>query len=85
MRRRRRRQGEAFAAEMESTMKGLRAGATVLDPKAAVGGGVEDAYGEDCATEDQLVTPWTFSVARLTPPLTDDDDLPTCLDSVLVS
>ena len=29
-----------------------------------VGGGVGDTYGEDCATEDQLVTPWTVSVAR---------------------
>jgi malate dehydrogenase (oxaloacetate-decarboxylating)(NADP+) len=28
------------------------------------GGGVEDAYGEDRATEAQLVTPWAFSVAR---------------------
>lgn len=27
------------------------------------GGGVGDAYGEDRATEDQLVTPWAFSVA----------------------
>ncbi|KAJ9167877.1 hypothetical protein P3X46_019467 [Hevea brasiliensis] len=50
---------------MESTMKDLRGGATVLDmdPKSTVGGGVEDVYGEDCATEDQLVTPWTVSVA----------------------
>lgn len=31
---------------------------------ATVGGGVEDMYGEDRATEEQLVTPWTFSVAR---------------------
>ncbi|XP_042403081.1 NADP-dependent malic enzyme-like isoform X1 [Zingiber officinale] len=30
---------------------------------ATVGGGVEDMYGEDRATEEQLVTPWTFSVA----------------------
>ncbi|KAL9230350.1 hypothetical protein vseg_005713 [Gypsophila vaccaria] len=28
-----------------------------------VGGGVEDVYGEDFATEDLHVTPWTFSVA----------------------
>ncbi|XP_038711324.1 NADP-dependent malic enzyme [Tripterygium wilfordii] len=28
-----------------------------------VAGGVEDVYGEDGATEDQLVTPWTVSVA----------------------
>lgn len=34
-----------------------------LDPKSTVGGGVEDPYGEDRATEDQLVTPWTISVA----------------------
>lgn len=27
------------------------------------GGGVEDAYGEDRATEEHLVTPWAFSVA----------------------
>ncbi|PAN17603.1 hypothetical protein GQ55_3G134600 [Panicum hallii var. hallii] len=27
------------------------------------GGGVEDAYGEDRATEEQLITPWAFSVA----------------------
>lgn len=42
---------------------------SVLDmsPRATVGGGVEDVYGEDRATEDQLVTPWTYSVARLVP------------------
>ncbi|XP_042488933.1 NADP-dependent malic enzyme isoform X2 [Macadamia integrifolia] len=50
---------------MESTMKEIRDGASVLDmdPKSTVGGGVEDTYGEDSATEDQLVTPWTYSVA----------------------
>ncbi|XP_041006302.1 NADP-dependent malic enzyme-like [Juglans microcarpa x Juglans regia] len=32
-------------------------------PKETVGGGVEDVYGEDRASEDQLVTPWTLSVA----------------------
>ncbi|CAK7337491.1 unnamed protein product [Dovyalis caffra] len=50
---------------MESTMKEMRDGASVLDmdPKSTVGGGVEDVYGEDRATEDQLVTPWTISVA----------------------
>lgn len=35
-----------------------------LDNKTAIGGGVEDVYGEDFATEDQLITPWTVSVAR---------------------
>lgn len=51
---------------MESTLKEMRDGVSVLDldPKSAVGGGVEDVYGEDAATEDQLVTPWTYSVAR---------------------
>ncbi|XP_058115233.1 NADP-dependent malic enzyme isoform X2 [Magnolia sinica] len=52
-------------ALMESTLKEIRDGASVLDmdPKSTVGGGVEDVYGEDRATEDQLVTPWTISVA----------------------
>lgn len=51
---------------MESTLKPLRDGESVLDlsPRSCVAGGVEDVYGEDRATEDQLVTPWTFSVAR---------------------
>ncbi|KAH7301028.1 hypothetical protein KP509_23G008600 [Ceratopteris richardii] len=29
----------------------------------AIGGGIRDVYGEDCATEDQLVTPWSRNVA----------------------
>ncbi|KAI3933783.1 hypothetical protein MKW92_038025 [Papaver armeniacum] len=37
---------------------------TMVDPKTNVGGGVQDVYGEDRATEDQLVTPRTFSMAR---------------------
>ncbi|KAK3024911.1 hypothetical protein RJ639_043226 [Escallonia herrerae] len=50
---------------MESTLKEMRDGESVLDlnPKSTVGGGVEDVYGEDRATEDQLVTPWSVSVA----------------------
>ncbi|XP_019191943.1 PREDICTED: NADP-dependent malic enzyme-like isoform X2 [Ipomoea nil] len=50
---------------MESLLKEKRGGETVLQmsPRATPGGGVEDVYGEDCATEDQLVTPWTTSVA----------------------
>jgi malate dehydrogenase (oxaloacetate-decarboxylating)(NADP+) len=35
-----------------------------VEGKSGFGGGVEDVYGEDRATEDQLVTPWTVSVAR---------------------
>lgn len=34
------------------------------DDVAAAGGGVKDAYGEDRATEEQQVTPWSLSVAR---------------------
>ncbi|KAL4560007.1 hypothetical protein LXL04_032155 [Taraxacum kok-saghyz] len=30
---------------------------------AIVGGGVEDVYGEDSATEDHFITPWSVSVA----------------------
>ncbi|XP_042389587.1 NADP-dependent malic enzyme [Zingiber officinale] len=49
---------------MESTLKELRPeGESVMDPKCLVGGGVEDPYGEDQATVDQLVTPWTVTVA----------------------
>ncbi|KAI6679536.1 hypothetical protein NL676_033417 [Syzygium grande] len=47
-----------------STMKELREGEPVLEPKSNVGGGAEDVYGEDHATEDQFVTPWALSVAR---------------------
>ncbi|GFZ08589.1 NADP-malic enzyme 4 [Actinidia rufa] len=35
----------------------------VMEDKCIVGGGVQDAYGEDSATEDQPVTPCTVSVA----------------------
>ncbi|KAL1816211.1 hypothetical protein ACET3Z_018785 [Daucus carota] len=35
----------------------------MADTTSAVGGGVQDVYGEDCATEDQIITPWTLSVA----------------------
>ncbi|GMH13698.1 hypothetical protein Nepgr_015539 [Nepenthes gracilis] len=34
-----------------------------IEPGCVADGGVEDVYGEDTATEDQLVTPWTVSVA----------------------
>ncbi|KAG8376060.1 hypothetical protein BUALT_Bualt09G0024300 [Buddleja alternifolia] len=52
---------------MESFLKEQRGGESVLDlsPRSTVGGGVEDVYGEDRASEDQLATPWTVSVASL--------------------
>lgn len=51
---------------MESLLKEQRGGELVLDlsPRATVGGGVDDIYGEDRASEDQLATPWSVSVAR---------------------
>ncbi|CAA2995636.1 nadp-dependent malic enzyme, chloroplastic [Olea europaea subsp. europaea] len=33
------------------------------DAKSTVGGGVQDVYGEDSATEDMHITPWTVTVA----------------------
>ncbi|KAK6161906.1 hypothetical protein DH2020_001747 [Rehmannia glutinosa] len=49
---------------MDSTFKELN-GDSVLDleDKAGVGGGVQDVYGEDRASENQPITPWTVSVA----------------------
>uniref|UniRef100_A0A0E0FSH4 Malic enzyme n=3 Tax=Oryza TaxID=4527 RepID=A0A0E0FSH4_ORYNI len=61
------REEEEEEGKMESTMKGIRGDNAPcvldLDDAATVGGGVGDTYGEDCATEEQLVTPWTVSVA----------------------
>ena len=52
---------------METQLKGLQNGTPdVLDLKntPTVGGGVGDTFGEDAATEDQTLTPWTRMVAR---------------------
>ncbi|KAI5669176.1 hypothetical protein M9H77_19029 [Catharanthus roseus] len=60
------RRGERkISLAMESTLKEMRNGDCVLDMNNSkcVGGGVEDIYGEDRATEDQLISPWSFSVA----------------------
>ncbi|XP_020239029.1 NADP-dependent malic enzyme isoform X2 [Cajanus cajan] len=51
---------------MSSALKEVRNGGEVSvteDFSNGHGGGVRDLYGEDSATEDQLITPWTFSVA----------------------
>ncbi|MCD7456933.1 Malic enzyme [Datura stramonium] len=47
---------------MESALKEQRDGESVVDLSTPVGG-VEDVYGEDCATEDQCITPWTIAVS----------------------
>jgi malate dehydrogenase (oxaloacetate-decarboxylating)(NADP+) len=56
---------------MESTFKDVRDGAVSsssvidVDSKSTVApGGPHDVYGEDAATEEQVVTPWFVSVAR---------------------
>lgn len=36
----------------------------LVNKNSAVAGGVQDMYGEDCASMDQPITPWTVSVAR---------------------
>ncbi|PON54350.1 Malic oxidoreductase [Parasponia andersonii] len=50
---------------MESVVKetGEALAAVEVEQESAVGGGVHDVYGEDTATEDQYVTPWSVSVA----------------------
>jgi malate dehydrogenase (oxaloacetate-decarboxylating)(NADP+) len=51
---------------METQLKGMRDGAPDvldLDKAPTVGGGVGDTFGEDAATEDQTLTPWTRVVA----------------------
>ena len=35
-----------------------------MDNNELEAGGVRDVYGEDKATEDHFVTPWSYSVAR---------------------
>ncbi|XP_062154950.1 NADP-dependent malic enzyme [Alnus glutinosa] len=61
------RAGDRNAAVLvENTLKEMREGSSVIadvDSKSVVGGGVQDVYGEDTATEDQFVTPWSVSVA----------------------
>lgn len=62
------RAGDSNAAVlMENTLKEMREGSSVIadvDSKTTVGGGVQDVYGEDSATDEQFVTPWSVSVAR---------------------
>ncbi|KAM1954719.1 hypothetical protein ACFX16_024355 [Malus domestica] len=48
---------------MENALQDVKAESEVFELKSTVHGGVQDVYGEDTATEDQLVTPWSVSVA----------------------
>ncbi|GER52108.1 malic enzyme [Striga asiatica] len=72
------RPGDGNVVLMESTLKKMRetapptsSPAIEKDTKSAVSGGVEDVYGEDSATEDQHITPWTVTVASGYPLLRD--------------
>ncbi|KAK4427939.1 NADP-dependent malic enzyme, chloroplastic [Sesamum alatum] len=63
---------------VENTVKEMTANAPTTsssgiqkDSNNSVAGGVEDVYGEDTATEDQFITPWTVSVASGYPLLRD--------------
>ncbi|PHU25435.1 NADP-dependent malic enzyme [Capsicum chinense] len=50
---------------MENNLKEIKESVAVIDrdSKSTVTGGVGDVYGEESASEDQAITPWTFSVA----------------------
>jgi len=50
---------------METPLKELKKDSPVADVDGnSSAGGPQDVYGEDRATEDQFVTPWSVSVAR---------------------
>jgi malate dehydrogenase (oxaloacetate-decarboxylating)(NADP+) len=53
-----------MAGSGEGENGGVPAGGQVAMAPGVVTGGVEDAYGEDRATEDQTVTPWAVCIAR---------------------
>lgn len=58
---------------VENTLKEIRDASPLVDKdsKSNVSGGVGDVYGEDTASEDQSITPWTVSVASGYPLLRD--------------
>ncbi|KAK4276975.1 hypothetical protein QN277_015055 [Acacia crassicarpa] len=48
---------------MSSNLKEMRNDSVSEDARKGLGGGVRDSYTEDSATDDQLITPSTYSVA----------------------
>ncbi|KAK7255467.1 hypothetical protein RIF29_28877 [Crotalaria pallida] len=52
-----------MAAVMENEKRNECAVVDDVDGTSTIAGGVQDVYGEDRATEDQLLTPWSVSVA----------------------
>ncbi|KAL0354630.1 UNVERIFIED_CONTAM: NADP-dependent malic enzyme, chloroplastic [Sesamum radiatum] len=57
--------------EMTANVPSTSSSGIEKDSNSSVAGGVEDVYGEDTATEDQFITPWTVSVASGYPLLRD--------------
>ncbi|GAB4852643.1 hypothetical protein Ancab_016858, partial [Ancistrocladus abbreviatus] len=55
--------GFAGGERKTEAVKMKKSAEKVIDPNSVVGGGVEDVCGEDQATEEKLLTPWTVSVA----------------------
>lgn len=49
---------------MEGAMKKTMSNGSVHMEREEIDNKFEEAYGEHNATEDQLITPWTVSVAR---------------------
>ncbi|KAK4283764.1 hypothetical protein QN277_000684 [Acacia crassicarpa] len=47
---------------MLSNLKEMRNDSVAEDGQKGLGGGVREYYGEDSATEDQLITPSTFQL-----------------------
>jgi malate dehydrogenase (oxaloacetate-decarboxylating)(NADP+) len=47
-----------------ATSNGSSSTVSDVDDNPTIAGGVRDVYGEDRATEDQFVTPWSVSVSR---------------------
>ncbi|CAN1285992.1 NADP-dependent malic enzyme 4, chloroplastic [Linum perenne] len=56
------RNGSVLAIDATTTTTEA-ASSVIADSQPTVAGGIRDVYGEDTATEDQAVTPWSLSVA----------------------
>ncbi|AAF09064.1 NADP-dependent malic enzyme 4 [Arabidopsis thaliana] len=55
--------GSVLIETTATSSSSLETSAADIVPKSTVSGGVQDVYGEDAATEDMPITPWSLSVA----------------------
>ncbi|EOA34643.1 hypothetical protein CARUB_v10022207mg [Capsella rubella] len=55
--------GSVLIETSATSSSSLETSAADIVPKSTVSGGVQDVYGEDAATEDMPITPWSLSVA----------------------